>query len=174
MATPLMATLLRARVFRSSALIAFTLLFAIPRLVTERAGWPTDSVAAGQLAAMAAGSALTPDFATLSPRLGRTNVRAVRFTAGVVATAAATFRPQRAITLLTAISLAFFSPTSANGTRALEAASAVPGRQRPTAIGLFAYTYLMGGALGPTLAIPLILRQHPAVSGTPTPPPQKR
>ncbi|WP_424886745.1 hypothetical protein [Streptomyces sp. XH2] len=61
-----------------------------------------------------------------------------------------------AILLLIAIGLAVFGATAANGTQSLEAASAVPDRQRPTAIGLFTLVYLMGGALGPALATALV------------------
>ncbi|WP_424886746.1 hypothetical protein [Streptomyces sp. XH2] len=69
---------LRSKLFGSSVLITlvlsvsyFTLLFAIPRLIADRAGRPTSTVAAGQLVAMVAGSALTLFFGTVATRLGR-------------------------------------------------------------------------------------------------------
>lgn len=157
------AAALASRLFRGSVLIAlvlsvsyFTLLFAIPQLVADRAGWSTGPVAVGQMAAMIAGSALTLAFASATARLGRTGVRAVLLTAGALAAAAAVFA-HSAIVLFTAIGLAVFSATGANATQSMTAASAVPDRQRPTAIGLFQLAYLLGGALGPALATPLVL-----------------
>ncbi|WP_244202009.1 MFS transporter [Streptomyces diastatochromogenes] len=158
------AVALRSRLLRGSVLVAFvlsvsyfTLLFAIPQLIADRAGWSTGSVAAGQMIAMIAGSVFTLVFAAVSARLGQTNVRAVLLTVGAVAAAAAVFA-HSAIVLLVAIGLAVFSATGANATQSMAAASAVPDRQRPTSIGLFQLGYLMGGALGPALATLLVLR----------------
>ncbi|MFI6369741.1 MFS transporter [Streptomyces sp. NPDC050546] len=157
------AAALRSPAFRGSVLIAlvlsvsyFTLLFAIPRLIAVRAGWSTDSVAAGQMIAMITGSVFTLVFAAVSSRLGQTKVRAILLTVGAVATAAAVLA-HSAVLLLVAIGLAVFSATAANATQSMAAASAVPGPQRPTGIGLFQLSYLMGGALGPALATVLVL-----------------
>ncbi|MFI5800563.1 MFS transporter [Streptomyces sp. NPDC051677] len=157
------AAALRSPLFRSSVLIAlvlsasyFTLLFAIPRLITDRAGWTTGSVAAGQMIAMITGSVCTLVFAAASARLGRTTVRAILLTIGACAAVAAVFA-HSAIVLFAAIGLAVFSATGANATQSMAAASAVPDRQRPTGIGLFQLGYLMGGALGPALATVLVL-----------------
>ncbi|MFC5785588.1 MULTISPECIES: MFS transporter [Streptomyces] len=154
---------LRSRLFRGSVLIAvalsvlyFTLLFGIPQLITDRAGWSTGSVAVGQMTAMIAGSVLTLAFAAVSARLGRSTVRALLLAVGALAAAAAVFA-HSAIVLFLAIGLAVFTATGANATQSMAAASAVPERQRPTAIGLFQLAYLMGGALGPALAAMLIL-----------------
>ncbi|WP_405606431.1 MFS transporter [Streptomyces sp. NBC_00076] len=158
------AAALRSRLFRSSVLTAlalsvsyFTLLFAIPQLITDRADWSTGPVAVGQMTAMIAGSVLTLVFAALAARLGQTNVRAILLTTGALAAAAAVFA-HSAIALLAAIGLAVFSATAANATQSMAAASAVPDRQRPTSIGLFQLSYLMGGALGPAFATMLVLR----------------
>ncbi|MFC9510185.1 MFS transporter [Streptomyces sp. NPDC057002] len=157
------AVAVRSRLFRSSVLIAlalsvsyFTLLFAIPQLIADRAGWSTGSVAVGQMTAMIAGSVLTLVFAAVAARLGQTNVRAILLTIGALAAAAAVFA-HSAIALLMAIGIALFSATAANATQSMAAASAVPDRQRPTGIGLFQLSYLMGGALGPALATMLVL-----------------
>ncbi|WP_405784457.1 MFS transporter [Streptomyces sp. NBC_01378] len=154
---------LRSRLFRGSVLIAvalsvlyFTLLFGIPQLITDRADWSTGSVAVGQMTAMIAGSVLTLAFAAVSTRLGRSTVRALLLAVGALAAAAAVFA-HSAIVLFLAIGLAVFTATGANATQSMAAASAVPERQRPTAIGLFQLAYLMGGALGPALAAMLIL-----------------
>ncbi|MEU5029367.1 MFS transporter [Streptomyces milbemycinicus] len=155
---------LRSRVFRSSVLTAlvlsvlyFTLLFGIPQLITDRAGWSTGSVAVGQMIAMIAGSVLTLAFAAVSARLGQIKARALLLTVGALAAAAAVFAHD-AVVLFVAIGLAVFSATSANATQSIAAASAVPAPQRPTGIGLFQLAYLMGGALGPALATILVLR----------------
>ncbi|MEU5187614.1 MFS transporter [Streptomyces klenkii] len=157
------AAALRSGQFRSAALVAlllsstyFTVLFAVPRLITDRAGWSTSTVAVGQLVAMVTGSALTLVFTARAARLGRVRVRAVLFTAGLPAIAAAVFAHSAPLLLL-AIGLAAFSATAANGTQSMEAATSVPGHQRPTVIGLFTLAYLMGGALGPALATTLVL-----------------
>ncbi|MFI1847386.1 MFS transporter [Streptomyces sp. NPDC020480] len=154
---------LRSGPFRSSVLIAvvlsvlyFTLLFGIPQLITDRAGWPTSSVAVGQMIAMIVGSVLTLAFAGVSARLGQTKVRALLITGGAIAAVAAVFA-HSAVVLFVAIGLAVFTATSANATQSMAAASAVPDRQRPTGIGLFQLAYLMGGALGPALATTLVL-----------------
>ncbi|MEU5646301.1 MFS transporter [Streptomyces milbemycinicus] len=155
---------LRSRLFRNSVLTAlalsvlyFTLLFGIPQLITDRAGWSTGSVAVGQMIAMIAGSVLTLAFAAASARLGQIKVRALLLTVGALAAAAAVFAHD-AVVLFVAIGLAVFSATSANATQSIAAASAVPAPQRPTGIGLFQLAYLMGGALGPALATILVLR----------------
>ncbi|WP_367133831.1 MULTISPECIES: MFS transporter [Streptomyces] len=157
------AAALRSGQFRSAALVAlllsttyFTLLFAVPRLITDRAGWSTSTVAVGQLVAMVTGSVLTLVFTARAARLGRVRVRAALFTAGLLAIAAAVFAHSAPLLFL-AIGLAAFSATAANGTQSMEAATSVPGHQRPTAIGLFTLAYLMGGALGPALATTLVL-----------------
>ncbi|MFI9236138.1 MFS transporter [Streptomyces sp. NPDC053079] len=157
------AAALRSRLFRSSALMAlalsasyFTLLFAIPRLIADRAGWSTGSVATGQMIAMIIGSALTLVFAAVAARLGRTRVRAILLVVGALAATAAVFA-HSAIILFAAIGLAVFSATGVNATQSMTAASAVPEAQRPTGIGLFQLAYLMGGALGPALATLLVL-----------------
>ncbi|MEU1671760.1 MFS transporter [Streptomyces roseifaciens] len=157
------AAALRSRLFRGSVLMAlalsasyFTLLFAIPRLIADRAGWSTGSVATGQMAAMITGSLLTLGFAAVAARLGRTRVRAILLVVGTLAATAAVFA-HSAVILFFAIGFAVFSATGVNATQSMVAASAVPDSQRPTGIGLFQLAYLMGGALGPALATLLVL-----------------
>ncbi|WP_416974811.1 MFS transporter [Streptomyces sp. 4F14] len=154
---------LRSGLFRGSVLIAvvlsvlyFTLLFGIPQLITDRAGWTTGSVAVGQMIAMIAGSVLTLVFATVAARLSQTAVRALLLTVGALAAAAAVLA-HSALVLFIAIGLAVSAATGANATQSMAAASAVPERQRPTGIGLFQLAYLMGGALGPALATVFVI-----------------
>lgn len=154
---------LRSGLFRGSVLIAvvlsvlyFTLLFGIPQLITDRAGWTTGSVAVGQMIAMIAGSVLTLVFAAVAARLGQTAVRALLLTVGTLAATAAVLA-HSALVLFIAIGLAVFAATGANATQSMAAASAVPEPRRPTGIGLFQLAYLMGGALGPALATALVI-----------------
>ncbi|MGW3566545.1 MFS transporter [Streptomyces sp. NPDC000941] len=154
---------LRAPVFRTAALLAltlstsyFVLLFSVPRLIARRADWSAGAVATGQLVALLAGSALALGFAAISARLGRVRVRAVLLTVGALAATTAAWA-HSAPALLAAAGAAVFCATGANATQSMDAASAVPPTQRPTAIGLFTLGYQLGGALGPALATLLVL-----------------
>ncbi|MEV3854384.1 MFS transporter [Streptomyces sp. NPDC050095] len=158
------AGVLRTPAFRTATLLAlalstsyFVLLFAVPRLIADRTDWPKGSVATGQLIALLTGSALALGFAAVSARLGRTRVRAVLLAAGGAAAVTAVFA-QSAPVLLAAAGAAVFGAAGANATQSMDAASAVPTAQRPTAIGLFTLGYQLGGALGPALATLLVLR----------------
>ncbi|MFD0392212.1 hypothetical protein ACFQ3Z_03225 [Streptomyces nogalater] len=111
----------------------------------------------GQMAAMITGSLLTLGFAAVSARLGHRTVRVILLAAGTLAAAAAVLA-HGAVVPLAAVGLAVFAATAANATQSVAAASAVPDRQRPAAIGLFQLCYLLGGALGPALATTLVLR----------------
>lgn len=154
---------LRAPVFRTAALLAltlstsyFVLLFSVPRLIARRADWSTGAVATGQLVALLTGSALALGFAAISARLGRVRVRAVLLMVGTLAATTAAWA-HSAPALLAAAGAAVFCATGANATQSMDAASAVPPTQRPTAIGLFTLGYQLGGALGPALATLLVL-----------------
>ncbi|MFC9297879.1 MFS transporter [Streptomyces sp. NPDC057011] len=155
--------LVRKPLFLGSALLAltlsgsyFTLLFAVPRLLSERAGWDRGAAGAGQLVALLTGSALSWLLAAASARMGRTAVRTVL--AGVCALAVGTaVFVDRGPLLLTATLGAVFAATGANAVLSTHAASAAPEAQRPTAIGLFTLCYQLGGALGPAVATALVL-----------------
>jgi len=134
----------------------FTLLFVIPRLASSRADWMKDAVAGGQLATMIVGAAATLWFTSVAKRLPLASVRIVLVVAGVVSALTALYSSS-AIVLLAGIGLALFGATSANATQASEAMGAMSDRQRPTAIGLFTLTYLLGGAIGPAIAFSLLL-----------------
>ncbi|WP_372347527.1 MFS transporter [Streptomyces sp. KL116D] len=156
-------TVLRTPVFRTGTLIAltlstsyFVLLFAVPRLIADRAHWSTGAVATGQLVALLTGSLVALGFAAVSARLGRARVRAVLLTVGAAAAATAVFA-DAAPALLAAAGAAVFCASGANATQSMDAAAAVPAAQRPTAIGLFTLGYQLGGALGPAVATALVL-----------------
>ena len=134
----------------------FTLLFVIPPFVTIRADWTKDAVASWQLAAMVLGSFATLGFTSIAKRFPRATIRVVLAGAGFVAVLTAIYASSP-ILLLVGMGLALFSATSANATQVPEAVAALAERQRPTAIGLFTLTYLLGGAIGPALAFALFI-----------------
>ncbi|MER6775989.1 MULTISPECIES: MFS transporter [unclassified Streptomyces] len=157
------ATLLRTPVFLTSGLLAlvlsgsyFTLLFAVPRLLGDRAGWDTGSAAAGQLVALLVGSALSWLLAATSARMGRPAVLAVLIGVGALAASAAAFSDWGPL-LLAATVGGVFAATGANACLSMHAAAGAPEHQRPTAIGLFALCYQLGGAFGPAIAAALVL-----------------
>ncbi|MFJ9854459.1 MFS transporter [Streptomyces sp. NPDC101150] len=155
--------LLRTPAFRTSALLAlaastsyFTLLFAVPQLLADRAGWSKGDVGTGQLVALLVGAALSWFFAAASSRIGRGAVRVVLVALGVAAagTAAATsWGPL----LLVAMGTAVFTATGSNAVLSVHAATSAPEQARATAIGLFTLCYQLGGAFGPAIATALVL-----------------
>ncbi|WP_051856456.1 MFS transporter [Streptomyces sp. NRRL B-1347] len=157
------ARLVRSPLFLTSAVLAaalstayFTLLFTVPRLLKDRADWTTGAIGTGQMVTLLVASAASWLLAAASARIGRTAVRAVLIsvgTAAVVTAALATSGPL----LLLAAGAAAFTATGANATLSVHAASATTDAQRPTAIGLFALCYQLGGAFGPGLATLLVL-----------------
>ncbi|MFD7079616.1 MFS transporter [Streptomyces sp. NPDC059918] len=157
------AALLRTPVFLTSGLLAlvlsgsyFTLLFAVPRLLGDRAGWDTGAAGAGQLVALLVGSALSWLLAAASARMGRPAVLAVLIGVGALAAATAAFSDWGPL-LLAATVGGVFAATGANACLSMHAASGAPEHQRPTAIGLFALCYQLGGAFGPAVATALVL-----------------
>ncbi|MEW1798228.1 MFS transporter [Streptomyces virginiae] len=157
------AALVRSPLFLGSALLAlalstsyFTLLFAVPRLLADRAGWDVTAAGAGQLVALLTGSALSWLLAAASARLGRTAVRAVLVTIGALAALLAVFASWGPLLLVATLG-GVFGATGANAVLSMQAASSVPAPQRPTAIGLFSLCYQLGGAFGPAIATALVL-----------------
>ncbi|WP_405660712.1 MFS transporter [Streptomyces sp. RK9] len=157
------ATLLRSPLFLVSAALGvtlsttyFTLLFTVPSLLQDRAGWSKGAIGTGQLITLLTASALSWLLAASSARLGRTTVRAILITVGATAVATATFTSSGPLLLLAA-GAAAFTATGANATLSVHAASATTPTQRPTAIGLFALSYQLGGAFGPGITTLLIL-----------------
>ncbi|MEV7522726.1 MFS transporter [Streptomyces sp. NPDC091371] len=155
--------LLRRPVFVGSALLAlvlsssyFTLLFAVPGLLSDRAGWDRGAAGAGQLVALLIGSALSWLLAAGSARMGRAAVRAVLAGTGALAALLAAFAGWGPL-LLAATLGSVFAATGANAVLSTYAASSAPEPQRPTAIGLFSLCYLLGGAFGPAVATALVI-----------------
>lgn len=154
---------LRSSVFRSSVLVAlvlsvnyFTLLFAVPQLVSNRAGWSSDAVALGQLVALVIGSILTMALAAGAAKIGRRGVRWILLALGATAAITALF-VDSAPALLVAAGLAVLCATAGNATQSMEGIASAPAQDRASAIGLFSLSYLLGGALGPALATLLVL-----------------
>ncbi|WP_156725861.1 MFS transporter [Streptomyces apocyni] len=157
------AAVLRSPLFLASALTGvalstsyFTLLFALPRLITDRTGWSTSAIGTGQLIALLAGSALSLLFAAAAARLGRRTVFAALITVGALAPAVAAFATSAPVLLLTATA-AVFAATGSNAVLAVYAGGTAPAAQRPSAIGLFVLCYQLGGAFGPAIAAVLVL-----------------
>ncbi|MEI5103692.1 MFS transporter [Streptomyces sp. PmtG] len=157
------AKLLRSPLFLTSAVLGaalstsyFTLLFAVPRLLKDRAGWTTGAIGTGQLVTLLVASAASWLLAAGSARMGRAAVRTVLVAVGVTAALTAAFADSGALLLLAA-GAAAFTATGANATLSVHAASATTSAQRPTAIGLFALSYQLGGAFGPGIATLLVL-----------------
>ncbi|MEW2528985.1 MFS transporter [Streptomyces sp. NPDC047071] len=157
------ARLLRSPLFVTSAVLGaalstsyFTLLFTVPRLLQDRAGWTTGTIGTGQLFTLLIASAASWLLAAGSARMGRAAVRTVLVAVGVTAAVTAAFATS-GVLLLLAAGAAAFAATGANATLSVQAASATTDAQRPTAIGLFALSYQLGGAFGPGLATLLVL-----------------
>ncbi|MFE5722402.1 MFS transporter [Streptomyces erythrochromogenes] len=157
------AALVRSRLFLGSALLAlalstsyFALLFAVPRLLADRAGWDVTAAGTGQLVALLTGSALSWLLAAASARMGRTAVRTVLVAIGTLAAVLAVFASWGPLLLVATLG-GVFGATGANAVLSMQAASSVPDPRRPTAIGLFALCYQLGGAFGPAIATALVL-----------------
>ncbi|WP_328789800.1 MULTISPECIES: MFS transporter [unclassified Streptomyces] len=157
------AALIRQPLFLGSALLAlalsgsyFTLLFSVPRLLTERAGWDATTAGTGQLVALLTGSALSWLLAAASARMSRAAVRAVLIGVGALAAAIAVFASWGPLLLVATLG-GIFAATGSNAVLSMHAASSAPEPQRPTAIGLFALCYQLGGAFGPAIATALVL-----------------
>ncbi|WP_405530453.1 MFS transporter [Streptomyces avidinii] len=157
------AALIRKPLFLGSVLLAlvlsgsyFTLLFSVPRLLADRAGWDAATAGTGQLVALLTGSALSWLLAAASARMSRAAVRSVLVGVGALAAATAVFASSGPL-LLAATLGGVFAATGSNAVLSMHAASSAPDPQRPTAIGLFALCYQLGGAFGPALATTLVL-----------------
>ncbi|MFF5485314.1 MFS transporter [Streptomyces virginiae] len=157
------ASLIRKPLFLGSALLAlalsgsyFTLLFSVPRLLADRAGWDAGTVGTGQLVALLTGSALSWLLAAASARMSRVAVRSVLVGVGAAAAAIAVFASWGPLLLVATVG-GTFAATGANAVLSMHAASSAPDPQRPTAIGLFALCYQLGGAFGPAIATALVL-----------------
>lgn len=157
------AALVRSPLFLGSALPAlalstsyFTLLFAVPRLLGDRAGWDVTAAGTGQLVALLTGSALSWLLAAGSARMGRTAVRTVLVATGTLAAVLAVVASWGPLLLMATLG-AVFGATGANAVLSVQAVSSAPEPQRPTAIGLFTLCYQLGGAFGPAIATALVL-----------------
>ncbi|MFJ3879867.1 MFS transporter [Streptomyces sp. NPDC090077] len=158
------ALLLGRPVFVVSALLAlalstsyFTLLFSVPRLLTDRAGWDAASAGTGQLIALLAGAALSWLLAAASARMGRAAVRTVLVAAGTAAALTGVLASS-GLLLVAATAVGVFTASAANAVLSTHAVSAAPDEaHRPSAIGLFTLCYQLGGAFGPAVATLLVL-----------------
>ncbi|MEU3253457.1 MFS transporter [Streptomyces sp. NPDC006997] len=133
----------------------FAILYTVPRLLEDDAGWDAVDIGVGSLVALLVGSAASWGMAAHAHRMGRSAALAVLLTLGVLApvTAAAGSAPGP---WLAAAGVAVFVAASGQAILALVAGGAVPERQRTTALGLFTLCYQLGGAFGPAIAALLL------------------
>ncbi len=134
----------------------FTLLFALPRLIADRADWSRGAIGIGQLTALLAGAALSWGLAAASVRMSRRAVYGVLLTLGALAPLTAVFASSAPL-LLAAAAVAVFAATGSNAVLSVYAGQQAPAAQRPSAIGLFVLSYQLGGAFGPAIAAVLVL-----------------
>ncbi|MGW0737704.1 MFS transporter [Streptomyces sp. NPDC002851] len=156
------SVVLRSPVFLTAAGVVcalstsyFALLYTVPRLLEDNAGWDSVSIGTGSLVALLIGSVVTWLMATRIHRMPRSAVLGVLLTLAVLAPLTATVATAPAL-LLAAAGVAVFVATSGQGTLALVAGGAVPEQQRTTALGLFSLCYLLGGAFGPAIVALLL------------------
>ncbi|MGW7023281.1 MFS transporter [Streptomyces decoyicus] len=134
----------------------FSLLYIVPRVLKDSAGWDAGLVGTGTLVALLIGSAASWLLAAFSTRMSRAAVLTVLLVLGVLAPVAAAVTPWAAL-LLVASGVSVFVSSSGQATLSVYAADSVPGSQRPTTIGLFTLCYQLGGAFGPALAALLVI-----------------
>ncbi|WNM29066.1 MFS transporter [Streptomyces sp. Li-HN-5-11] len=129
----------------------FALLYTVPRLLEDNAGWGPSGIGVGSLVALLVGSMASWVMAASAHRMRRSAVLTALLTLGVLApiTAAVAEAP---VLLLAAAGVAVFVAASGQATLSVVAADGVPEPQRPTALGLFTLCYQLGGAFGPAIA----------------------
>ncbi|MBC9711035.1 MFS transporter [Streptomyces sp. TRM66268-LWL] len=157
------AAVVRSPRFAGAALTAlavstsyFSLLFALPRLIADRAGWEQSAIGLGQMIALLAGSALSWGLAAVSVRMSRRAVYGVLLTLGALAPLTAVCAAWAPL-LLVAATVAVLAATGGNAVLAVYAGQEAPAHQRASAIGLFVLCYQLGGAFGPAIAALLVL-----------------
>ncbi|MGK5632023.1 MFS transporter [Streptomyces sp. URMC 123] len=129
----------------------FALLYIIPRLLTDEAGWSDGSIGIGTLVVQVIGSALSFVLAAVAARMGRPAVVAVLIALGVLAPLAVAIWVWAPL-LLAAMAVALFAAAGGQATLMVHATDSVEDRKRPVAIGMFNLCYQIGGAFGPALA----------------------
>ncbi|MFJ4330590.1 MULTISPECIES: MFS transporter [unclassified Streptomyces] len=133
----------------------FALLYTVPRLLEDDAGWNSSQIGAGSLVALLIGSALSWGMAAYAHRMSVSAVLTVLLVLGVLAPVTAVLLATPAV-LLAAAGVAVFVAASGQATLSVVAGNAVAERQRTTTLGLFTLCYQLGGAFGPAIAALLL------------------
>ncbi|MET8977337.1 MFS transporter [Streptomyces sp. NPDC004539] len=151
------AALLRTPVYLTACAVVcalsttyFALLYAVPRLLADDAGWDTSAVGAGVLVALLVGSSLSWGMAAAANRLRRGTVLTVLLTLGVVAPVTVALGAPALLTLA-ALGVAVFVAASGQATLSVVAVGGAPARLRTTALGLFTLCFQLGAGFGPAI-----------------------
>ncbi|QNP74066.1 MFS transporter [Streptomyces roseirectus] len=151
------AALLRSPVYLTACAVVcslstayFALLYAVPRLLEDDAGWDTSAVGVGILVALLIGSSLSWVMAASANRIRRSTVLTVLLTLGALAPLTVALGVPAPL-MLAAGGVAVFVTASGQATLSVIAVTGAPDRLRTTALGLFTLCYQLGAAFGPAI-----------------------
>lgn len=132
------------------AMVNFSLMYAIPRELSQHSGWTSGEIGLAMLWPLLLGGSLSWFIVTASARV-RPSVTVAALTGlGLAGLLVSTLTVLPAA-LLAAQAAASVAASSGQGVFAVRATAAVPDDHRPSAIGLFSLAYLLGSAFGPAI-----------------------
>ncbi|MDQ8707910.1 MFS transporter [Streptomyces sp. LHD-70] len=132
------------------AVVNFGLMFAIPDRLGEHTTWSAGQIGIAMVWPLVLGGTLSWFVVAASARLGRRPIIIVLLLFGIAAPVVTEFGTT-SLVLLAAQALASIAAASGQGVFAVQATSALPDEERPSAIGLFNLCYLLGAAFGPAI-----------------------
>ncbi|WP_436790931.1 MFS transporter [Yinghuangia sp. YIM S10712] len=148
----------RAPRFVAAAALAFALavsnfgiLYAAPHLLEDGWGWTANRIGLVMLWPYLAGGALSWLMVACSQRGRPAVVTGALLATGAAAPMVVSTHPPLPV-LLAAMAAGSLAAASGQAILTVRAASAAPGDQLPTAVGLFNLCYLLGSAFGPAIA----------------------
>ncbi|MGP3952504.1 MFS transporter [Streptomyces sp. 7N604] len=142
--------LLSAGLAFSLAVVNFGLIYAIPEQLARHTGWTPSEIGVAMVWPLLLGGTLSWFVVAASARTDRRLITSVLIAMGIVAPVTAGFSVW-SLVLLIAQAVASIAAASGQGVFAVHATSAVPDDHRPTAIGMFNLSYLLGVAFGPAI-----------------------
>ncbi|MGP3923146.1 MFS transporter [Streptomyces sp. 8N616] len=142
--------LLSAGLAFSLAVVNFGLIYAIPEQLARHTGWTPSEIGVAMVWPLLLGGTLSWFVVAASARTDRRLITSVLIAMGIVAPVTAGFSVW-SLVLLIAQAVASVAAASGQGVFAVHATSAVPDDHRPTAIGMFNLSYLLGVAFGPAI-----------------------
>ncbi|ADB35628.1 major facilitator superfamily MFS_1 [Kribbella flavida DSM 17836] len=137
------------------AVVNFGLLYAIPDLLNDSAGWSTSQIGAAMVWPLLLGGGLSWFVVAASARIGRSTITVVLVAMAVTASIAAPVSGWVPV-LLGAQALASIAAASGQGVFAVHATDRLPDDDRTAGIGLFNLCYLLGAAFGPAIVALLV------------------